>query len=136
MLYVEDNRLNVAVMRHAMKRLAGVQLETAANGEDGLARALQLQPDLVLLDMNLPRLSGTEVLQRLRSDPLLAAIPCVAVSANAMTGDIERALASGFSDYVVKPFTIDRLLNLVANERKRPSARLLAGVGQGLGTAT
>jgi signal transduction histidine kinase/ActR/RegA family two-component response regulator len=122
-LYVEDNRLNVAVMRHAMKRLAGVQLEIAADGEAGLARARQLQPDLVLLDIGLPKLSGTEVMQRLRADPLLSAIPCVAVSANAMRGDIEQALAGGFSDYLVKPFTIDRLLGLVSDQMKRGAVR-------------
>ncbi len=116
-LYVEDNRLNATVMRHAMKRLPWVQLEVATDGQAGLDRAWQLQPDLVLLDMNLPLLSGAEVLQRLRADPTLATIPCVAVSANAVPGDIASALAAGFNDYVTKPFTIARLLSLVEGHR-------------------
>ena len=118
-LYVEDNRLNATVMRHALKRLPGVSLEIALNGEAGLARARQVLPDLVLLDMNLPGLSGAEVLQRLRGDPALAGIPCVAVSANVMGVDIERALAAGFNDYVTKPITIDRVLGLVQGFRQQ-----------------
>ena len=121
-LYVEDNRLNATVMRHAMKRLAGVQLEIATDGQAGLDRARQLQPDLVLLDMNLPLLNGTEVLQRLRADSALADTPCVAVSANAVPGDIASALAAGFDDYVTKPFSITRLLGLVEDRRQQAAA--------------
>ncbi len=122
-LYVEDNRLNATVMRHALKRLPGVRLEIAADGDSGLERARQLRPDLMLLDMNLPGLSGTELLQRLRAEPALAAIPCVAVSANVMGVDIERALAAGFDDYVTKPFSIEHLLGLVQGFRQRETTR-------------
>ncbi len=129
-LYVEDNRLNAAVMRQAMKRLAGVRLELATDGAAGLALARQLSPDLLLLDMNLPVLSGTEVMQQLRTDPALAAIPCVAISANAMGGDIERALAAGFADYVTKPFEIAHVVGLVENLRRQTAEAQTQASGQ------
>ena len=117
-LYVEDNRLNVMVMRHAIKRLAGVRLEVAIDGGSGLALAQRLRPDLLLLDMNMPVLSGTEVMLRVRADPALATLTCVAVSANSLPEDIERALASGFDDYITKPFAVARVLDLVDRLRR------------------
>ena len=123
-LYVEDNRLNVMVLRHAIKRLPGVHLEVAIDGGTGLALAQRLRPDLLLLDMNMPVLSGTEVMQRVRADPALASVPCVAVSANSLPEDIERAMSAGFDDYITKPFAVARVLDLV--ERLRRQAGLKA----------
>ena len=68
-----------------------------------MAQARALRPDLILLDMQLPDFDGYEVLRRLRNEPLTAAIPCIALSANAMPADIERALRAGVSDYWTKP---------------------------------
>ena len=121
-LYVEDNRLNALVMRHAIKRLAHVRLEVATDGGTGLTLAQQLRPDLLLIDMNLPVINGTELMLRLRADPVLAATPCVAVSANSMPDDIEHALAAGFDDYISKPFAVARVMGLV--ERLRLEAGL------------
>jgi signal transduction histidine kinase/ActR/RegA family two-component response regulator len=115
-LYIDDNRLNLAVVRHAMRRLPQVGLVLASNGADGLAQARALQPDLVLLDINLPGMDGLAVLQHLRQDPQLAHIPCVAVSANALPQDITTALDAGFRHYVTKPFQIQQLLDLVRSE--------------------
>ena len=123
-LYVEDNRLNVMVMRHAIKRLPGVRLEVATDGGTGLALAQRLRPDLLLLDMNMPVLSGIEVMQRVRADPALEKVPCVAVSANSLPEDIERAIALGFDDYITKPFAVARVLELVERLRRDAGLRL------------
>ena len=112
-LYVEDNRLLAEMMRQFFRRIDGVQLELATDGEAGLAAARALRPDLLLLDINLPRLNGFELLARLRADPELASIPCVAVSANAMGTEVARALSAGFFDYITKPFPFDRIVQLV-----------------------
>ena len=118
-LYVEDNRLNVMVLRHAIKRLPGVHLEVAIDGGTGLALAQRLRPDLLLLDMNMPVLSGTEVMLRVRADPTLATLTCVAVSANSLPEDIERAISAGFDDYITKPFAVARVLDLVDRLRRQ-----------------
>ncbi|MDH4390712.1 MAG: 7TM-DISM domain-containing protein [Aquabacterium sp.] len=118
LLYVEDNRLNVMVVRLAMKRLPGVVLHVATDGSSGLAMARQLRPDLILLDINLPQLSGIEVVQQLRADPALAHTPCVAVSANSIAADVERAIDAGFDDYIAKPIEVQALLQLVQRMRE------------------
>ena len=112
-LYIEDNRLNAALMRHAMARRQGVRLELALDGKAGLEAARRLLPDLLLLDMGVPLMNGTQVLEQLRADPVLAEIPCVAISANAMQADIQRALDAGCRDYITKPYSIDRVLDWV-----------------------
>ena len=132
-LYVEDNRLNVMVLRHAIKRLPGVHLEVAIDGGTGLALAQHLRPDLLLLDMNMPVLSGTEVMLRVRADPALASVPCVAVSANSLPEDIEHAMSAGFDDYITKPFAVARVLDLV--DRLRRGAGPNPGPERGIGVA-
>ncbi len=112
-LYIEDNRLNAALMRHAMARRQGVRLELALDGQAGLEAARRLLPDLLLLDMGVPLMNGTQVLEQLRADPVLAEIPCVVISANAMQADIQRALDAGCRDYITKPYSIDRVLDWV-----------------------
>ena len=122
-LYVEDNRLNAMVMQLAIKRLPGVVLHIATDGNTGLAMARQLQPDLVLLDINLPQLSGTEVMRQLRADPALAHTPCVAVSANSIAADVQQAMDAGFDDYIAKPIAVQPLLQLVQRMRQSGQAR-------------
>jgi CheY-like chemotaxis protein len=112
-LYVEDNAVNVEVMRAALAMRERVKVEVATDGQMGLDMARRLRPDLVLLDMGLPLMDGPTVFAHLRADPALAHIPCVAVSANAMDTDINQARAAGFADYIVKPFGLPRLLEML-----------------------
>jgi len=102
-LYIEDNPVNALIIGELMARRSDLALHVAADGASGVSQARTLQPDLILLDMQLPDFDGYEVLRRLRDQPQTAAIPCIALSANAMPDDIERALRSGVSDYWTKP---------------------------------
>ena len=117
LLYVEDNPANVTLMQQALQLRPGVRLEIAIDGEAGLNAVRRLQPDLVLLDLDLPRLHGFEVLRQLRADPATARIPCVAVSANAMGQHLQRAAEEGFADYLTKPFDLGKLYSLIDSFR-------------------
>ena len=102
-LYIEDNPVNVLLVEELVKTIGGLTTASEPTGSAGVARARELQPDLVLVDLQLPDFDGYEVLRRLRADPATKAIRCVALSANAMPEDIERGLAAGFADYWTKP---------------------------------
>ena len=102
-LYIEDNPVNAMIVSELLARRADLTLHLAVDGVSGLASARALKPDLLLLDMQLPDLDGMHVLQALKADPATAAIPCIALSANAMPDDIERALRAGCADYWTKP---------------------------------
>ncbi|MDZ7590036.1 MAG: PAS domain-containing protein [Rubrivivax sp.] len=103
LLYVEDNAVNSLIIRELLASRADIQLHLAEDGASGVARAAALQPDLILLDMQLPDCDGFEVMRRLRAQPATASTPCVALSANAMPDHIERALATGMVEYWTKP---------------------------------
>jgi PAS domain S-box-containing protein len=103
LLYIEDNPVNALIVRELVAQRGDLTLEEADDGASGIDRARRVQPDLILLDMQLPDIDGVEVLRRLRADPNTAAIPCIALSANAMPEDIQRALGAGFADYWTKP---------------------------------
>ncbi|HEX4490169.1 MAG TPA: ATP-binding protein [Acidimicrobiia bacterium] len=109
-LYVEDNPANIMLVRRLLDRRPHITLRTAKLGAEGIAAATDSPPDLVLLDLNLPDLSGELVLQRLRADPRTRAIPVIVVSADATPTQIERLRALGAADYVTKPFDIGALL--------------------------
>lgn len=108
-LYVDDEDVNRLLMQALLDFRSGVDLQLAADGASGLAAARARPPDLVLLDMRLPDMTGLQVLQALRADPALAGVPCVAVSANAMPDEIAAALRQGFDAYITKPIAKDRL---------------------------
>ena len=110
MLYAEDNPVNVLLMEAALECEPGVRLVSAPRPELGLDLARADRPDLILLDIQLPGIDGFEVLRRLRATEATRTIPVVAVSANAMRGDVERALAAGFDDYLTKPLDFEQLL--------------------------
>ena len=112
-LYVEDNEVNQLLMEGVLAQRPGIRLLLAGLPQDGLALAEQHQLDLVLLDIQLPGFDGFEVLRRLRADVRTRRIPVVAVSANAMPADRQRALAAGFEDYITKPIEIPVLLAVV-----------------------
>ena len=101
-LVIEDNALNLELVRDVLST-AGMRVFDARNGQEGLEAASRLNPSLILLDIRLPGLNGYGVLERLKADPAMASIPVVALTAQAMVGDRERALASGFNDYIPKP---------------------------------
>jgi CheY-like chemotaxis protein len=107
LLCVEDNPSNALILREFIERRGDFELVITGDGCSGLAHARALQPALVLLDMQLPDLDGLEVLRRLRADPATAAIPVIAVSANAMPEDIRRAVDAGIDDYWTKPLDFE-----------------------------
>jgi CheY-like chemotaxis protein len=112
-LYVEDNEVNRLLMQGMLAQRPALRLTLAALPEEGLAMAAAAPPDLVLLDIQLPGMDGFEVLARLRAASGTAGVPVVAVSANAMPADRERARRAGFDDYVTKPVDLAQLLRVV-----------------------
>jgi signal transduction histidine kinase/ActR/RegA family two-component response regulator len=109
-LYIEDNQVNVLLVEELVKTVSGLAISSEGTGRAGVARAKALRPDLVLIDLQLPDFDGFEVLRRLRAEPSTAAIPCIALSANAMPEDIENGLAAGFADYWTKPIDFSHFL--------------------------
>jgi PAS domain S-box-containing protein len=117
-LYVEDNPVNVLLMDAMLAQQTRLRLISAELPETGLQLARDEQPDLVLLDIQLPGMDGYAVLRRLRADTGTRGIPVIAVSANAMPADIQRGLAAGFDDYLTKP--IDQRVLMAALQRVLP----------------
>jgi two-component system cell cycle response regulator DivK len=113
-LYVEDNPQNMRLVRK-MLTSAGYQVIEAFDGFSGLQAVAEERPSLILLDINLPDIDGLEVTARIKSDPELALIPIVALTANAMHGDRERCLSEGCDGYIPKPITKNELLTTVAH---------------------
>jgi CheY-like chemotaxis protein len=107
-LYVEDNDDNVYVVKNRLGRV-GFTVLVAGDGEQGLAMAAAERPDLILMDLSLPVLDGWEATRRLKADAATKAIPVIALSAHAMAGDREKALAAGCDDYDTKPIDFTRL---------------------------
>lgn len=107
-LYIEDNPDNKTLVQRALES-KGYTLVWAAKGEEGLAQAAAIRPGVILLDINLPDIDGYEVARRLKSDPELEMIPIIAITANALKGDAEKALAAGCDFYMSKPIQIREL---------------------------
>jgi len=110
LVYVEDNPSNIALMEAVIDDLAGIEMLTATSGETGLELIRARRPDLVLMDINLPGMSGIEARRRLREDPETCSIPVIALSAAALPRDTIRANEVGFARYLTKPVKIDELL--------------------------
>jgi PAS domain S-box-containing protein len=106
-LYVEDNAVNALLVEHLLWRWPGVRVTTAPDGRSGIAQALAIRPAVVLLDMQLPDMTGLDVLRRLRSEPATSAIPVVALSASALPVEVEAAIDAGAVDYWTKPIDVD-----------------------------
>lgn len=111
-LYVEDNEDNIYVVKNRFAR-AGFTIVVATDGEQGVAMAAAEQPDLILMDLGLPVLDGWEATKRIKAQAETRHIPIVALSAHAMTGDREKALAAGCDDFDTKPVEMPRLLEKV-----------------------
>ena len=103
LLYIEDNAVNVLIVSELVRRRPGIEFDSMPDGASGVARAAQTLPGLTLVDMQLPDIDGLEVLARLRANPQTAGLRVVALSANAIPADIQRALQAGFDDYWTKP---------------------------------
>ena len=109
-LVVEDHEDNRQILR-VLLGSAGYQMIEAHDGETALTTAASERPDLILMDIQLPGLDGYEATRRIKADPALSAIPIIAVTSYALTGDEEKALAAGCSAYVAKPYGPLELLN-------------------------
>lgn len=110
-LYVEDNLANMRLMEQLLKRRSNIRLLKATNARAGLDMAAKHRPDLIMLDINLPEMSGYEVLHILQQDHDTQAIPVLAISANAMPEDEQKALDAGFRQYITKPIKLQQLLD-------------------------
>ncbi len=111
-LIVEDNELNMKLF-HDLLDAHGYDVLQAVNAEEALAQAREHVPDLILMDIQLPEVSGLEVTKWIKDDPMLADIPIIAVTAFAMKGDEERIRAGGCEDYVAKPISVTAFVDKV-----------------------
>ena len=120
-LIVEDNEMNRDMLsRRLLKR--GYEVSIAVDGEQGLVMARAESPALILMDMSLPGLDGWEVSRRLKADAQTKDIGIIAITAHAMAGDREKALAAGCDDFDTKPIELTRLLAKIEALLARPSA--------------
>jgi len=121
-LYVEDNEDNIYMLQRRLVR-AGYAVVIARDGAEGVAMALAERPDLILMDLGLPVLDGWQATQRIKTAAETQAIPVIALTANAMTGDKEKAIAAGCDDFDTKPIDMPRLLGKIqALMPKAPSS--------------
>lgn len=122
-LSAEDNRANRRIIRDLFGRNGYVVIE-ALDGEQAVAMAKREKPDLVLMDIQLPRLSGHDAVRQIRADPEISDIPIIAVTSHALSGDDTRSFEAGCNDYVSKPFHPRELLEkvelLLAHQDRRP----------------
>ncbi|MGD0774182.1 MAG: PAS domain S-box protein [Candidatus Solibacter sp.] len=110
LLYVEDNPANLMLIEQLIKRRPDMRLLSASDGNLGIQLARANQPEVILMDINLPGISGIEALRILREDPATAHIPVVALSANAMPRDVEKGLQAGFFRYLTKPIKVNEFM--------------------------
>jgi len=111
-LLVEDNEMNRDMLSRRLQR-KGYEVLIAIDGEQGVAVAQAEQPDLILMDMSLPVLDGWEATRKIRADPVISAVPVIALTAHAMAGDQEKCMAVGCDDYDTKPVDLARLLGKI-----------------------
>lgn len=109
-LYVEDNDDNVYMLKMRLELLDAFEVVVAEDGEKGCAAALAEKPDLILMDLDLPVIDGWEATRRLKSNPETRDVPVIALSAHALAGAREKALAAGCDDFDTKPVEFERLL--------------------------
>jgi two-component system cell cycle response regulator DivK len=111
-LYVEDNEYNRKIVRQLLKNQP-YELEFAADGESGVRMAIETRPDLILMDVQLPKLSGLEATRMLRADERTRDIPVLVITSFALSGDCQRATEAGAVGYLAKPYSPRELLTLV-----------------------
>jgi two-component system alkaline phosphatase synthesis response regulator PhoP len=120
-LVAEDER-DIRELIGFTLRYAGFEVELAINGIEAIEKAAAMQPDLVILDVRMPRMTGYEACRKLKEDPVTAEIPIVFLSAKGQEIEIEQGLASGALEYIVKPFAPDELASQVRDILKRVGA--------------
>jgi len=111
-LYIEDNELNRKMLRHLL-RGTSYRLIEAPDGETGMTMAREQHPDLILMDVQLPKISGIEATRALRAEPLTANTPIIAITSFALSGDEQRAKDAGASAYLSKPYSPFTLLGMI-----------------------
>jgi CheY-like chemotaxis protein len=109
-LYIEDNEDNVYMLKMRLELLGDFEVLAAEDGEKGCALAALERPDIILMDLEMPVVDGWEAARRLKSSPQTRDIPIIALSAHALAGEREKALAAGCDEFDVKPIEFDRLL--------------------------
>lgn len=134
-LYIDDNSANLTLIRKVCERRPSVQLSTATDGMSGLELARRERPDLILLDLHLPDISGVDVLAQLRGEAALADIPVVMVSADAIPSQIQALLAAGARRYVTKPIHIEEILSLFDEVAESLTKSRASGDNRSGGTA-
>ena len=122
LLYVEDNPANLELVAQLIARRPDLRLLSAADGVTGVEIAGLYLPDVILMDINLPGISGTEAMLRIRANPATSAIPVIALSANAILRDIEKGLAAGFFDYLTKPIKVVQFMDALTRALAVPTA--------------
>jgi CheY-like chemotaxis protein/anti-sigma regulatory factor (Ser/Thr protein kinase) len=111
LLYIEDNRANMQLVEQLIARRPDMRLLSAGDGTQGIALARMHHPEVILMDINLPGISGIQALKILRDDPATTHIPVLAISANAMPHDIKRGLEAGFFGYLTKPIKVAEFMD-------------------------
>jgi two-component system cell cycle response regulator DivK len=111
-LYVEDNEYNRKIVRRLLSRTS-YSLREAVDGEAALTMVRENRPDLILMDVQLPKMSGLDVTRALRADPATADIPIIVVTSFALSGDDQRAMQAGASAYIAKPYSPRELVALI-----------------------
>ena len=111
-LNVEDNEFNRKIVRHLLARTS-YRLIEAGDGEAGVAAAREMRPDLVIMDIQLPKLSGLDATRELRADPATADIPIVVITSFALAGDDDKARDAGATAYLAKPYSPRELLEII-----------------------
>ena len=114
-LLVEDNEMNRDMLSRRLSK-RGFKIEMAVNGQDGIDRAIEMIPDLILMDMSLPVMDGWEATRNLKGNEVTKHIPVIALTAHAMSGDKQKALAAGCDDYDTKPVDLKRLLEKIEGQ--------------------
>jgi CheY-like chemotaxis protein len=112
-LYVEDNDDNLYMLSLRFESLDDYEVISAGNGPEGIAKAIAEKPDLILMDLNLPGMDGWEATRQLKANEMTRHIPIIALTAHAMAGDREKALAAGTDDFDTKPVQFERLLGKI-----------------------